>query len=212
MNKYVIFDFDGTLADSENIVIDACNTLSEKHKFKKIQNKDIDHLRGLSIIDKCKFLSVPAYKLPFWAIEFYGLFKAAIDNLKLFDGIKELLEELTNRGYNLAIISSNSEEIIREFLKKNNISCFNKIYCSSNLFGKDKVIKNFLKKYDIEKSEAIYVGDERRDIIACKKNKLKVIWVKWGFDKLEGVQSEEPDFVAETPMDILEIVEKHSYL
>lgn len=205
--KYIIFDFDGTLVDSLNIAIAAGNKLADKYKFKKVQKEDIDCLRGLSVIERCKYISVPVYKLPFWAVEFYSIYRHSIDNLRLFDGMKELLEELVNRGYNLAIISSNSEEIIREFLQRNQIEYFNKIYCSSNLFGKDKVIKKFLNKYNVKKSEAIYVGDEHRDIVACKKNKLKIIWVEWGFDKIEVVKSENPDYIAKKPMDILNIVE-----
>ncbi|QUH26540.1 HAD-IIIA family hydrolase [Serpentinicella alkaliphila] len=207
MKKYIIFDFDGTLADSENIVISVCNQMAAKHNFSKIKKEDIEYLRGLSLMDKCKFLNVPAYKLPFWAVDFYGLFRAALDSLRLFDGIKELLEELNNKGYNLAIISSNSEDIIREFLKKNEINYFNKIYCSSNLLGKDKVIRSFLKKYNIKNSDAIYVGDELRDIVASKKNDLKVIWVDWGFDKIDVVKYEKPDFIVSSPKDILDVIE-----
>lgn len=208
MSRYIIFDFDGTLVDSENIVIDVCNTLADKHKFKKIIKEDIDYLKGLSVIEKCKFLNVPVYKLPFWAVDFYSLFKSAIDKLNLFDGMQEVLEELNNRGYKLAIISSNSEQIIREFLERNNINYFNKIYCSNNLFGKDKIIKSFLDKYNIKKSSAVYVGDEHRDIIACKKNNLRVIWVQWGFDKYEIIKPENPDYIAKTPEDILDIMDK----
>jgi len=39
--KYVLFDFDGTLVDSKNIVIDVVNQLAERHKFKRLEEKDM---------------------------------------------------------------------------------------------------------------------------------------------------------------------------
>lgn len=206
MIKYIIFDFDGTLVDSKDIAIASINMLAEKYRFKKICEEDIEALRNLTIAERCKALNVPLYKLPLWAAEFYSLYKNAMKELDLFDGIKETLTELRNRGYEIAIISSNSEHIIREFLSKHKIDIINKIYCSKNLFGKDKIIKRFLSKHKLKSSEVIYVGDEHRDIIACKKNEVKVIWVDWGFDVIETIKPDIPDYIAYKPADILTII------
>ena len=59
--------------------------------------------------------------------------------------MKEVLDELHKKGYGIAVISSNSEEHIRAFLHKNGIENIQEVYCSKNLFGKDKMIKRFLK-------------------------------------------------------------------
>ncbi|WP_262512338.1 HAD hydrolase-like protein [Adhaeribacter arboris] len=68
------------------------------------------------------------------------------------------------------------------------------------------MIKKFLKKYSLENKEIIYVGDEARDIVACKKNQVLSIWVNWRYDIPEVAGKENPDFIAGTPADILEIV------
>lgn len=206
MIKYIIFDFDGTLVDSFDIAINVANQLAEKHRFKTIVKSDLDYLRKISISEKCKFLGFPLYKLPLWAPEFYTLYRHSCEKLSLFEGIKEMLDELNSLGYQIAIISSNSENIIREFLHKNNIIYINKIFCSKHVFGKDIIIRRFLRDQRVGCAEVIYVGDEHRDVVACKKTGIKVIWVEWGFDIIEMVRQVFPDYVAKEPEDILQIV------
>lgn len=206
MIKYVIFDFDGTLVDSKDIAIASINKLSEKYKFKRVLDEEIEYLRKLSIPEKCKALNVPIYKLPIWAADFYTLYRNAMKELHMFDGIREMLMALKQRGYEIAIISSNSEHIIRDFLSKYKIEVIDKIHCSKNLFGKDKIIKRFLSRNKLTSSEVIYVGDEHRDIVACRKNSIKVIWVSWGFDVLETLEDETPDYIVNKPDEILNIL------
>jgi hypothetical protein len=85
--KYVIFDFDGTLVDSQDVAISVLHQLAESHHFKKPDRKDIEAMRGLSIAERCKIIGVPMYKLPFWAGECYRLYQQSLKHLHLFDGI-----------------------------------------------------------------------------------------------------------------------------
>ncbi|WP_027338633.1 HAD-IA family hydrolase [Halonatronum saccharophilum] len=207
MVKYIVFDFDGTLADSMGIGVKVFNQMADKYGFKKLKDGNIEELRGLSVIEKCKAVNVPIYRLPFLALEFQRIFKESLSELRLFDGIRNMLTSLEEKGYKLAIISSNAEENIREFLEGEGIlDSIEEIFSSNNIFGKDKVIKKFLKKNKLNSSEIIYVGDEERDIQACKKIGVEIIWVSWGFDLLKAVEKENPDYIVHNPSQILDIV------
>lgn len=204
--KHIIFDFDGTLADSTAVFASAWNTLAQKYKFKGIELKEIDALKKLSISERSKLFDFPMYKLPMILPQFYKLYRQSLNDVHLFEGMKEVLIEIDKRGYKILIISSNSKENILEFLKMNGIHCVADVLCSNRIFGKDKVMKKFLKEANVESSDVIYIGDEQRDIVACKKAGVPIIWVEWGYDAKEVVQNEEPEYIVTTPQEILEII------
>lgn len=204
--KYIIFDFDGTLADSTAVLASAWNTIAQKYKFKGIELKEIESLKKLSIAERSKLFDFPMYKLPMILPQFYRLYRQSLNDVHLYNGMKEVLLEIDKRGYKIFIISSNSQENILEFLKMNGIHCVSDVLCSNRIFGKDKVIKKFLKDTSITPSEVLYIGDEQRDIAACKKAGVPIIWVGWGYDSIEVVQQEEPDYKVATPQEILNII------
>ena len=206
MLKYVIFDFDGTIADSKMALLSSWNSLAKKYRFKEIKFDELDTLKKLSMKERSKLLNFPIYKLPIIIPQMYKLYRNAIHEVTLFDGVKDLLHELEKKGYKMTIISSNSKENIVGFLNRHNIESVTKILCSSNIFGKDKLIKKFLKDYKLKASEVMYVGDEQRDIVACKKTGVKMIWVGWGYDSIEVIEAEKPDYKVYTPVEILEVI------
>lgn len=206
MSKYVVFDFDGTLVDSKAVFIAAFNHLADKHRFKRIEPHNIDQLKQLSTLERIRVLKVPFYKIPVLTTEFIHLYKQSLHNVVLVDGMVEVLEQLNNKGYKTAIVSSNAVTSIQSFLQHNNIPYISDIYSSSRVFGKDKVLQKFLKKNKLRSTDVIYVGDEQRDIVACKRTGLRIVWVAWGFETEEVVNGSAPDFTARTPADIVQLI------
>ncbi|RUL49173.1 HAD-IIIA family hydrolase [Lysinibacillus antri] len=204
--KYVIFDFDGTLVDSKSALLTAWNTIADKHNFKKVKIEEIEELRKISIKERSLRYDFPLYKLPIIMPLFYQTYNKSIKEVTLIEGMKELLDELNHNGYKIAIISSNSKENIEGFMKDRGVQNISTILCSSRIFGKDKIMKKFLKEKQLGPDDVIYVGDEERDIVACKKVGIKVVWVEWGYDAFEVVQREQPDYIASEPKDILTII------
>ncbi|MFT4414244.1 HAD hydrolase-like protein [Fredinandcohnia humi] len=206
MIKYVIFDFDGTLADSTDVFVSAWNSLAKKYNFKEMQYEDLDTLKKLSIKERSKLLNFPMYKLPFIMPQLYKLFKQSLHEIRLIDGVREMLDQLEKRGYKIAVISSNSKENILQFFEDNQIDTISTVLCSSRIHGKDRLINQFLKEHKLETSEVIYVGDEQRDIVACHKTGVKIIWVGWGYDAAEVIKSVEPDYKVYSPDEILRVI------
>ncbi len=206
MLKYVIFDFDGTLADSRVVLVTAWNLLAKKHRLKEMKLEELDSLKKLSIKERSKLLGLPLYKLPIILPQFFRLYRQGIKDIKPFDGIKEMLNKVEKKGCKIAIISSNSRENISYFLKHYQIKNIKEVLCSSKIHGKDRLITRFLREKQLKPSEVIYIGDEHRDLVACKKTGVKMIWVGWGYDAEEVVDPLKPDYKVYTPAGILKIL------
>lgn len=206
MGKFLIFDFDGTMIDSRDVIIQRYNEIAEREHYKKIDKLDVIKLSNLSIAERCKILDIPMYKIPSIALEVRKQYKKDLPNLRIKDQVAELLYKLKTKGFRLGIISSNEKSNIMEFLKRNDLDIFESVFSEKNIFGKHHAIHKFIKKLNLEIGNTIYIGDEVRDIISCKKVSIKVIAVTWGYDSLPFLLENKPDFIAEHPEEILNIV------
>ncbi|HBW36783.1 HAD-IA family hydrolase [Desulfosporosinus sp. BICA1-9] len=204
MIKLIIFDFDGTLVDSREVSIMIYNQVAQKYNLRKIEN--IETLLNLSLLERFKTLKIPLLKVPLLVSEITKRYKDSLTKITMFTGIRELLIELKRRGYQLAIISSNSESNIREYFHQNQLDIFGTIMNSTNIMGKEKAIKKLLTSHKLNPHEVIYVGDEIRDIKACQKIGIKIICVDWGYDSIEMLKMNHPDYSVSSVNEILSIL------
>lgn len=207
MYKYIVFDFDGTLVDSRAAFLSLYNEIAGERGYLPMTPENLGPLRDMSIAERCKFLKVPMYKLPFLVAEALRKYKSIIPTLQFNEGITELLEELCDNQMPYALLSSNSKANIQEFFAMHQI-IVEDIYTSGKIFGKDKMLTRFLKDKNLNASEILYVGDESRDIIACKKAGVKIAWVSWGYDAEGGVLEHSPDYIVHHPSQLMEILSK----
>lgn len=202
--KYIVFDFDGTLVDSRSIFISLYNELAVKHGYTLMTEDNLLHLRSLSISERCKYLNVPLYRIPFMVSAVIKKYKNAVPQLGFNEGVEQMLGSLTENNIQYAVLSSNSKKNIERFFELRGI--VNKdIYCSRSIFGKHVLLNKFLKEKKLKSSEILYVGDELRDVIACQKSNVKVAWVSWGYDDELVLKNNKPDHVLHDPADILEL-------
>lgn len=208
MYKYIIFDFDGTLADSKETAVTAYNRLAERRGYRHLTEADIPIMQKQNIAERCKYVGVKMFMIPFLAGEFYNDYRASMKEMELYQGTREMLLKIHDMGIKMAIISSNHSQIIQNFLDKEQVNCIDDIICSKFIFAKHRMLKRFMKEHNLEKEDLIYVGDECRDINSCKKIGLKVIWVSWGFDLFQAAAASDPDYMVEEKQEILDILQK----
>ncbi|MEG4507411.1 HAD-IA family hydrolase [Microcoleus sp. F6_B4] len=206
MTKVIIFDFDGTLADTIDILLSITTRLSVELGFKSATKEELAQLSNLNSWQILMYSGISIFKFPLLIRKLKAELRSEIPNIHLFGGIKEVLLELKNSGFQLGIITSNSRENVLDSLEKNGLqNTFNFIY-SGTTFGKHKVINRWLNKQKINPEQVVYVGDEIRDIEAAKKTKIKVIAVAWGFNSRSALAAHNPDFLIERPQELIGVI------
>jgi phosphoglycolate phosphatase len=186
----VVLDFDGTLADSLPWFMDAMNIAAEKFNFKKLAPHEREAFRSLDNRQIIKALGVPLWKVPAIAKEMRAL--AAKANLPLFPGTANLLRDLKSNGHSVGIVSSNSRENIEAILGPQR-TMVDYWECGASLFGKKRKLKKLLKIAGIKASQAIYIGDELRDIDAAKECEMASGAVAWGYASPGALHERKPD-------------------
>ena len=199
MIKYIVFDFDGTLANTFDLI--KTIAIDEYSEY----DVDLELFKNEGAKGMLEKLDIPRWKLPGMILNVTTKLRNSKD-IKLFPGIVDLLHTL-KKDYKIGILSSNSKEIINDTLKEYNIeNLFEFVYSESSLFGKHVVLKRMCSKQNIDPLEVVYVGDEDRDIIAAKKVKIKIIAVTWGFNSKAKLSKEKPDYLVDLPMQIIEVI------
>ncbi len=204
--KLIIFDFDGTIADSFEILISIINDLLEKEGREKFSEEAIEKSRDLSVKEIIANFKISKWKLLFFLRKAQKKFGKKILAVKPIAGIEEVIKYLKERGLTIGILSSSDSKIIKKFIRKNNLDVFDFIRSKRNLFGKAPEIKKILKMYNLSPGQAFYVGDEVRDIEAAKVAGVFSVAVNWGFNSKKALQKADPDYFIDAVSDLKKIL------
>lgn len=205
--KAVIFDFDGTIADSHRTLLDIANGLADEFGYDEFSEAEILRLSNLSSQEIVLQSPIPVYKMPFLLHRIKREFNQRIVKLQPFLGIKEMVDSLQAEGFSLGIVTSNMQSNVLEFLEQHQLSSyFDFVHSANNIFGKDKIITKLIKQYQFPLEQTFYVGDETRDIEAAKKSKIQVVAVTWGFNSAEVLAQYQPHFLIDQPAQLRQIL------
>ncbi len=202
----LVFDFDGTLADTMTAYGQAWNRIAAAYRLKTITTEEIQMLRHKKAQDIMRHLGLSALKLPVVAQRMRQELNRNITEMTVFPGLKEALEHLRRDGYRLGILTSNSADNVSAFLRHRNLELFDFIYSGSRIFGKSTVMKHLLKKHALHSGEVIYICDEVRDLEASRKAGIRTVAVAWGFNSADVLARENPDALIHDPDELFPAV------
>ena len=198
MKKIVIFDLDGTLTNNINSSEIIYQRIAAQYHLPKLTNKEIRELKSNPSLKKLMKLGIPIHKMPKMYRESREIASEFVDETKLILGIKELIMKLNDKKTKLAIVSSNSYSNINRFLSNNDINIFSFIEAKASMKGKKRKLQKLLKENGYKPSDAIYVGDEVRDVLACRTISLEVIAVTWGSETKTILEKANPNYIVDS--------------
>jgi phosphoglycolate phosphatase len=199
---YIIFDFDGTLADMKQLLLEVGNEIAVKRGWPPVDEAMYDRLSRGSIVDGIKQLGIPLHELPYLLIEGKRRLSKRTGDIKLFPGIDTLIQDLSGAGHQVVVLSTNSRKLIQEVLERNGLASMAEVLPSSSLFGKATAIRRFIRRRRLGADQVWMVGDELRDIEAGKKANVHTVAVTWGLQHPDTLRAVAPDFIVDQPKQI----------
>jgi phosphoglycolate phosphatase len=122
----------------------------------------------------------------------------------VFSGLPEAIAGLREH-FTVCVITSNEPEPVEAVLRKRGV-LVDHVHAGSSIFGKDRAIRSFLRAEGVEPGEAVYVGDEVRDVEAAHKAGVRVISVTWGFNSKKRLKQAQPDYLVDTPAQLMRAI------
>ncbi len=207
---HVLFDFDGTLVNSFDCIMQKAMLLAKEYGYYKLDAYEIEKLRDMSSLEVIRYFRIPLYKIPELILQMRRYLHNEITTLPPVEGIQGLLQDLRQQNMEIGILTSNSKENVQKWLEIHGISeHISFIHTDSHSFLKRKLIKKTLSHYGIKKTSTVYIGDETRDIDAANKNNIYSIGVTWGFNSEKALAKHQPSFIANQPKDITHFCQSH---
>ena len=203
----LIFDFDGTIADTLVIAVKIVNELAGEFEFPQVNKEQFVELKHKSVPELMRISGLSWFQLPLFVKRARNLFRKHLTLVPPILGMPEILFALQQRGYRMGILTSNTQEGVREFLDKNKLPVFEFIQAPDSIFGKSRVLRHILKKQRLEAEQVVMIGDEVRDIEAAQKVGVESIAVSWGFNSEQLLQSHRPNHLVRHPRDLLQLLE-----
>lgn len=203
--KNIIFDFDGTLADSKQ-----CSVLATQQAFvqlglQKPSEKVIEYYMGVPI--EVSFKEIANIELQDTMFEnLLTSFRQAYkelenDTLSVFPNIPEVLQSLIQQGKQLFVVSSKKSDVLLRNLQTLDIDKYFK-----GIIGSDKVtnykphpegILKLVELYSLKPSETIMIGDATFDLQMAKAAGIHSCGVTWGSHQKDKLQEEKPTFLVD---------------
>jgi len=196
----LVFDFDGTIANTLETGLQIYNEVAEDYALDQITMDEAKELRKLNtraLLDHLGISRILAVRI---GAHLRRLLHNRMDEVGIMPGVGEAVRRLSDDGYPMGVLSSNSGDNIRSFLDRFGLrDCFKFVEAGVSLFGKPKRIRKLLRKRKLEPARVAYIGDETRDMEAARIAEVRSVAVCWGANGREAMMTEGPDFCLDSP-------------
>ncbi len=200
-SKLLVFDYDGVLANSNQQLFETIQVVSKKMKLKLLSAEELQNLESRTLF---KMMGIG----PLGILRFVWLCRKELSTKELppiFEGMSEVLHAARNRNFTLGIVSSHETSRIYSFLKRENLeSLFSFVEGGTSLWSKDKSLWKLSVRFPT--LNALYIGDEERDIVSGHRAGYGVISVTWGVKSSNLLKSFGPNYLVENPGNLLELI------
>lgn len=216
MAKYttVIFDLDGTLLNTLKDLTDCVNYALMKHNQPSRTMDEVRSFVGNGIRLLMERAVIDGAENPKFN-EMYEDFKAyyrihCLDATVPYPGIMELLEDLKQKDYKMAIVSNKLDPAVKDLNNQFFADYMADAVGETETIRKKPapdMVEQVLKNLNSNKKETLYVGDSEVDIQTAKNAGIDVVSVSWGFKDLKFLMEHGAQVIVDEPEAVVNYLE-----
>ena len=209
----VLFDFDGTLMNTNDLILDSWRHIYRVLEDKDINEEEIVRTFGEPLIRTMEkaFPHTPVDE----CVEIYRSYhrESFGDRICLFPGIKEMLGELKSLGYKMAVVTSRAGLTTEQAMERYEIQEYFDVVVSCDDTDKHKPdpepVRIALNQLKSSPEESIMIGDSMYDILCAKNAGVLSVLVNWAVAVTEEEKTgpNKPDYFVETAEDIVKLLD-----
>ena len=212
MIKSILFDLDGTLTDPAIGITNSVKYALKKFNIEVLDRKTLYPFIGPPLVDSFMefygFNKTDAEKALGYYREYFssgGMFENEV-----YQGIRELLKELKEKGIKLYVATSKPQEFSEKILQHFSLlEYFEKVIGATmdeKRNKKEEIIKYALDKYRIDRLSAVMVGDRKFDILGAKENGIISVGVSYGYGSKEELENSKAEYIANSVEELRKIL------
>ena len=210
----IIFDLDGTLVNSIEDISDSMNAVLLASNYPTHSYETYETFIGSGIRNLVS-KAIPSENKTEEEIDrlFSEMFQYYKDNCtnktSIYKEIKELLEKLKSKNLKMAVLSNKADALTKKVVANKLPNYFDPVVgLTTEALKKPnpEVVLNMCKGLGLDIDKTLYVGDSNIDIQTAKNSGLISVAVTWGFQPKEALLLEKPDYIIESPMELLELL------
>ena len=209
-NVIFIFDYDGVIADSLDMCIEAFNIIKDKYGFTGSLTKEaIMHLPHVTAEDAFNLLGVSKEDQLLYTGELMKMLQANAIKAKMFDGIGDVFKLVKESGAYLAINTANGSGTVKKRLEMAGLAELPDYIVGADTPGtKSEKIAHIMEKFSASPDCTYMIGDSMGDITEGRKAGAHTIAVTYGWQPRAVLESVNPEYICGTMEELKALVQK----
>ena len=203
----VLFDFDGVLADT---LEDALNFGREAAAQVGLERNpapaDLDALETMAVPDYGKQLKIPEQHIDEFVNHYLRLFTQKPSPPEMFRGMEPVVAQAA-KNHTVAIVTGNTTPTVEAFLKEHGLQEYVRLIIGvEQKVSRAEKIRMALRQLGRTGEPVYMIGDSLSDIRAARETSVKSVAVGWGHQSPARLKSANPDFLVDSPQELLELI------
>ena len=199
--ELIVFDWDGTLMDSTGAIVASIQAAARDLGIAPPSNERASHIIGLGLIDALRHAlpDLPADRYQDVALSYRQHYLARDQDLQLFDGVVDLMEELAGAGYMLAVATGKTRKgLDRAFEVSGLGSCFHASRCADECHSKPhpQMLEELMAEFGVAPDATLMIGDTTHDLQMAGNAGVAALGVAYGAHPRATLEALTPLFCA----------------